>query len=75
MTAEAKLALIEGALAQGSTVYLCTYTQAIKITPKNAAKWASANRPIVKVSGDSLWVARGRGYDCADYCAIRTQAA
>lgn len=73
-TPKEKLSRIESALAAGRTVYLCTYTRAIKITPKNAAKWLAAGRPIVKASDNHLYVAEGRSYVCADYCAIRVEA-
>lgn len=73
MNAAEKLTLIEGALAKGQTVFLCTMTQAIKLTARNAAKFAAAGMPIVKVSGNSLYVASGRRYNCADYCGIEIQ--
>lgn len=73
MTASEKLTLIEEALAKGQTVFLCTMTQATKLTQKNAAKFASLGHPIVKVAGNSLYVASGRKYLCADYCGIEVQ--
>jgi hypothetical protein len=71
MTAREKLSAIESALAAGRTVYLCTYTRATKITPKNAARFAAAGRPIVKATDEHLYMVEGRHYVCADYCAIR----
>ena len=69
--ATAKLDYINGHLAAGRTVYLCTYTSAVKITAATVAKWAAANRPLLKVVGGSLLVGRGRSYDCHDFSAIR----
>lgn len=70
MTAIEKLAMIESALAQGRTVYLSTATRATKLTAKVAAKWTAIGRPVVKVKGTSLYLANGKSYVCADYCAI-----
>lgn len=77
ITPAEKLALIDSALDAGRTVYLCTYTRATKITPKTRAKFQAAGHPVLKVShdphGSSLWLASGRSYVCADYCAIRVE--
>lgn len=70
MTATEKLEKITAALDAGSTVYLQTYTRTTKITAKNAAKFAAAGNPVVKVKGSSLYVIEGRRYVCADYCGI-----
>lgn len=71
MTATEKLAMIETGLATGKTVDLITATRIVRITPKLAKSWEAAGLPVVKVQGESLYVARGRSYECADYCAIR----
>ena len=70
MDAAAKLEMIEGAWAQGKTVYICTALRATKMTARNAEKWKAAGRPMVRVSGGSLQSVEGRRYVCADYCAI-----
>lgn len=70
MKATDKFRTIEAALSLGVTVNLSTYTRVIAVTPKTAAKFAAAKAPLFKVSGESLFVARGRSFDCADLCAI-----
>lgn len=67
--------MIERAISEGRTVYLCTYTNATKITPKTYRRFQEAGHPVVKVSGSSLFLASGRRYVCADYCAIRVEGA
>jgi len=67
-----KLAWIQERLAEGRTVYVCTYTRATKITPKAAKRWADAGLALFKVDGrGSLLMARGKHYDCIDGCALR----
>lgn len=71
MNANEKLSMIESAFASGKTVYIVTATKATKCTPKSLANWAKAGLPLFKVSGDSLMMASGRKYVCADYCSIK----
>lgn len=70
MTATDKYVAIMDALMAGKTVYLSTHLKAITITQKGVDQWAAVGRPLLKVIGKSLYVARGKSYDCADYCAI-----
>lgn len=70
MTATDKYVAIMDALMAGRTVYLQTSLKAIKISQRNVDQWANVGRPLLKVVGKSLYVARGKSYDCADYCAI-----
>ena len=44
-----RYAAITEALAAGRNVYVLTARGAIKITPKLAAKWTAAGRPVIKV--------------------------
>lgn len=73
MTAQEKLAMIQQGLTWGATVYVTTYTRAIRITPKTARKWEAARLPLFKVQGDSLYLARGKHFDCIDYAGITIQ--
>lgn len=68
--ADRALAWIERQLSEGATVYISTYTKATKITPKRYASWPS-DRPLFKVSGSDLLMARGRRYDCIISGSIR----
>lgn len=69
-TAQQKLDKINEALAEGATIYFSTMTRHYKITQKTVARFAKAGMPLLKVSGDSLYMASGRSYLCMDYCGI-----
>lgn len=73
MNATQKLTVIEFALTVGVTVWFQTYGRNIPVSPRTAAKWTAAGRPVVKASGNSLWIGRGKSYDCADLCQITFQ--
>ena len=73
-TAHEKLTWIEDRLAEGKTVYICTYTRATKITPKTAARWAAAGNILIKVDASgSLVMARGHHYDDIGGCGLRAR--
>lgn len=71
MDANAKLEMVEKALAEGRTVYFCTALRITKITPKNAAAWAAEGSPLVRVRNNELQIREGRRMVNADYCSIR----
>lgn len=68
--ADERLAGILAALDAGRTVYVTTATHAVVVTPKTRATWERYGRPLFKVSGRSLYMGRGKVYDCIDYCLI-----
>ena len=68
--AKNKLDKILEVLAAGRTVYVRTCTRATKITQKNVRDFDAINRPLFKVSGDSLYISAGKRYDCIDFCTI-----
>lgn len=70
MTASEKYVAIMDALMAGKTVYLQTALKTVSLTQKSVDQWNAYGRPVLKLSGKSLYVARGKSYDCADYCAI-----
>ena len=70
-TAQEKLDRILAGLSQGCVLYVTTYTKCIRITQRHVDKWAAAGRPLLKVTGNSLYMAVGKGYDCIDFCSIR----
>lgn len=71
----AKLDAINAALDAGRTVYLCTHTRATEITAKVRDRFDKAGHPVLKVGADgSLYLASGRKYVCADFCAIRVSS-
>lgn len=71
MTATEKLAKILEVLKAGKTIYVQTTYRAWKITAKDVATFEAANRPLLKVNGNSLYMAVGKRYDCIDYCAFK----
>ncbi len=72
MTSKDKLSLINEAIKAGRTVYICNHMKQVKVTPKTYKKWADSGYYLFKDDGQSLYMARGKNYDCIDYCAIRT---
>lgn len=70
ITATEKLENIVLALESGKTVYVCTCTKQTKVTPKIFASWVKDGLKLFKVSGNSLYMARGRSFDCIDFCTI-----
>jgi DNA-binding transcriptional LysR family regulator len=71
-TATQRLEAINAALARGRTIIVATHLVAYKVTPKTAAKFA-ADHPVFKVSGESLYMARGLHYDCIDHAHLAAQ--
>lgn len=71
MTAPERLQSWLDAIANGSTLYVATYTKCWKIDSKVVAKFAKAGSPILKAKGDSLYMASGKSYVCIDYCGVR----
>ena len=70
MTAQEKFEKLTAYLNEGKNIYLQTHLKTTKITKKNLDNWAASGRPLLKVNGKSLYVARGKHYDCIDYCQI-----
>lgn len=64
-TATRKLAFIHEHLAAGRTIYIATALKAWKLSKKHAA--------MVKVSGESIYLQRGKNWDCIDYCQISAE--
>lgn len=70
----AKLEAIERELAQGSTVRFYTYTNCTEVTPKTAAKFGEGELFKVDSTG-SLFIRRGKNWDCVDGCKIMVEKA
>ena len=70
MNAADKLNKITEVLNAGRTVYIRTALRNIKVTAKNVRDFAAINRPLFKVSGDSLYISSGKRYDCIDFCRV-----
>lgn len=72
MSANSRLARIERALALGHEVHMYTYTKTTVITQKCYDSWQESGRPLFKIVGDSLFIGRGRHYDCVDGVPLST---
>lgn len=70
MTPEKKLEWINERIAEGMTVYMATYTQVRSVKASTVRAFARADAELFKISGKSLYVARGRSWDCIDGCKI-----
>lgn len=68
--AEKKLDWIKAAVARGQTVYVCTYTKKTMLNAKAFASFAKAGAVLLKVKGESLYMARGKAFDCIDGCQL-----
>ena len=71
MNAQEKLNRINEMIAQGCDVYFCTAYKSIKVNAKTVAKFANVGCDLFRVSGNSLFIAAGKRFDCVDGCAIR----
>lgn len=60
-------------LAAGRTIYVSTYTRSVKVTAKTAKAWADKGHNLFKLSGNSAFMARGKSWDCIDFCKITAQ--
>lgn len=69
--AAAEIAALIEAIEAGKTLYVCTYTQATKVTAKTLRAWAATGRPFLKARGGDMLMARGKGYDCINFCGLR----
>ena len=61
--AAAAFAFINGALAEGRTVYVSTMLRCIEISPKVVAKFVKAGVPLFKMTEAGLRIAHGKTYN------------
>lgn len=61
---------INARLAEGMTVLITTYTHQTRISPRTAKSWAKDGLDLFKVQGESCFIARGKSWDCIDFCKI-----
>jgi hypothetical protein len=55
---------INNALSNGMTVRIATAMQYTDVTSKTVAKFNKAGYDLFKVSGKSLYIRRGKNWDC-----------
>jgi riboflavin synthase alpha subunit len=61
--ARRKVAFIQGHLAAGRTVYICTMTKATKLSAKHAG--------MVKATKSGAYMQAGKSWVCIDGCALK----
>jgi hypothetical protein len=62
-----KFAKLQAHLAAGGSFYICTSYRATKVSPKHT--------DMIRLGkSGSIYVQRGKAWDCIDYCAIRIAA-
>lgn len=71
--ARKKLAWINERIEEGRTVFVSTYGKHTKITAKNVAAFKAAGAEMFQATKTGLYIARGRNWDCIDYCKITAQ--
>ena len=55
----------------GGTINIINYAKHIKVTPKVLARFEKHGQKVFKTdSKGSLYIARGKAWDCIDYCRI-----
>lgn len=69
---QAKLDAIKKAIADGSTIYIYTYGRCVEVSPRTFARFGGENGPFKVDAKDSLYIARGKAWDCIDYTSIKT---
>lgn len=73
--AEDKFDWIVSRLGEGHTIRLSTSLRVVEITPGTWDKWQKKiGYPPVKTVNGSLYLARGKHWDCADYCHLTAGA-
>ena len=54
----------------GGTVFICTHLRAVKINKNVVSKWEKSGYDLFKIKNGSLFMARGKNFDCIDFCKI-----
>ena len=70
MKAQEKMDQIIQHINKGRTVVISTCTRAAKIDTKVINRFKNVGRELFKVDGNSLYMSRGKHYDCIDYAKI-----
>jgi hypothetical protein len=70
MSATDKMTKIIETIKSGRTLVFSTHLKHVQVSPKTLAKWEASGHNLFKVSGNSVFMARGKNYDCIDGCKI-----
>ncbi len=70
MTAQDKLNEIHKIIKQGYTVCFTTYLKQIQVNQKSVDSFRESGIELLKVKGESLFIANGKKYECVDGCKI-----
>lgn len=57
-------------IRRGGTVDICTHLKVRRVTGKVLQRWERAGYDLFEVRDGSLYIGRGRHYDCIDHCRI-----
>lgn len=57
-------------IAEGRTVYVTTALKATKVSPRTVASFKKDGHEVFKLAGGSCYMARGKAWDCIDFCRI-----
>lgn len=71
---QAKLDFINAQTANGATVYLQTYTKCTEVTARTLANFVECGGLFKGDSKGSLYIRRGKNWDCIDYGKITARA-
>jgi hypothetical protein len=74
MTPEQKISKIIETAKSGKTVWIRSSWVAIKITKNLIKNWESSPTPLFKWDEKSMYVCRGKRYDCIDHCVITVES-
>lgn len=72
---QAKLDAIEKMIAEGRTIYFYTYTRCTEVSPKTFNSFKECGGLFKVDRNDSLYIRRGKNWDCVDHSKITMDAA
>lgn len=73
MTAAEKIAKMLEVIRSGRSIYIRTYTRAVKITKRDLARFEAGGHTLLKADDKSMYLASGKKFVCIDYCAITVE--
>ena len=57
------LAWIKEMIRSGKTIYICTMTMAIVISPETVHRWNMLGKPLLKLKDGDLYIASGKSFN------------
>ena len=71
---QAKLDFINAQTADGATIFLRTYTNCTEVTARTLVNFEACGGLFKVDSKGSLYIRRGKNWDCIDYSKITARA-